>query len=117
MNYTELKIDDLVSLDNYKIRLVKVEPDIYISQTYGLSIFINDYVKRKIRHIDALNLTESVISIRYFKPDDFLSGYYKLEPISRDESSFFVNEEGHVFISKDLYEDLFTNKFDVLIDF
>lgn len=30
MNYTELKIDDLVSLDNYKIRLVKVEPDIYI---------------------------------------------------------------------------------------
>ncbi len=30
MNYTELKIDDLVSLDNYKIRLVKIEPDIYI---------------------------------------------------------------------------------------
>lgn len=89
---------------------------IYISQTYGLSIFINDYVKRKICHIDALNLTEGVISIRYFKPDDFLSGYYKLEPISRDESSFFTNEEGNVFF-KYLYEDLFTNKFDVLIDF
>lgn len=42
-----------------------------MSQTYGLSIFINDYVKRKIRHIDALNLTESVISIRCFKPDNF----------------------------------------------
>lgn len=30
MNYIELKVDDLVSLDNYKLRLVKVEPDIYI---------------------------------------------------------------------------------------
>lgn len=117
MNYIELKIDDLASLDNYKTRLVKVEPDIYISQTYGLSVFINEYVKSKIRHIDALNLTESVISIRYFKPNDFLSGYYKLELISRDGSSLFTNEEGNVFFSKDLYEDLFTNKFDVLIDF
>ncbi|MBY7698704.1 hypothetical protein [Vibrio harveyi] len=97
MNYAELKIDYLVSLDNYKIRLVKVEPDIYIPQTYGLSIFINDYVKRKICHIDALNLTEGVISIRYFKPDGFLSGYYKSEPISRYEISFFTNEEGNVF--------------------
>lgn len=35
------------------------------------------------------------MSIRYFKPDDFLSGYYKLEPISRDESSFFTNERKH----------------------
>lgn len=55
MNYTEHEIDDLVSLYHYKIRLVKVEPD--ISQTYGLSIFISDYVKRKIRYIDALDLT------------------------------------------------------------
>ncbi|EIO3937180.1 hypothetical protein M2G63_06120 [Vibrio vulnificus] len=117
MSYTELKVDDLVSLDNYKLRLVKVEPDIYISKTYGLSVFINDYVKGKIRQVDALNLTESVISIRYFKPDDYLSGYYRLELISRGGSSFFKNEEGHVFIYKDLYEDLFTNKFDVLIDF
>ena len=115
MNYTEHKIDDLVSLYNYKIRLVKVEPD--ISQTYGLSIFISDYVKRKIRYIDVLNLTEGVISIRYFKTDDFLPGYYKSEPILRDESSFFTNEEGHFFIYKDLYEELFTNKFYVLIDF
>lgn len=30
MNYIKLKVDDLVSLDNYKLRLVKVEPDIYI---------------------------------------------------------------------------------------
>lgn len=79
MNYIERKIDDLVSLDNYKIRLVKVE--LNISQTYGLSIFISDYVKRKIRYTDALNLTEGVIPIRYFKTGDFLSGYYKLEPI------------------------------------
>lgn len=33
MNYAELKIDDIVSLDNYKIRLVKVEPDIYTKHT------------------------------------------------------------------------------------
>ncbi len=33
MNYTELKVDDLVSLDNYKLRLVKVEPDIYPKHT------------------------------------------------------------------------------------
>ena len=82
MNYTEHEIDDLVSLYQYKIRLVKVEPD--ISQTYGLSIFISDYVKRKIRYIDALDLTEGVISIRYFKTDDVLPGYYKSEPILRD---------------------------------
>lgn len=33
MNYTELKVDDLFGLDDYKIRLVKVEPDIYPKHT------------------------------------------------------------------------------------
>ncbi len=33
MNYTELKIDDLVSLDDYKSRLIKFEMDIYHKYT------------------------------------------------------------------------------------
>ncbi|WP_394136520.1 hypothetical protein [Aliivibrio fischeri] len=117
MNLKSISLEDIKLLDNYKNRIIKTEPDIYINLKFGLSIFLNDFVKEKIKNKDSLVFSDGVISISYFRPEDYLENYHKLETFQFNGKINKISIRNSLInIPSSIYNDLFCENFEVLIE-